>query len=100
MVGFQTHLNKAEAMRSDIANGNAIELLQNSISMMQIQSNKIVIDGQVANFIRDNIGVAVARLRVLFSEQWPQKKKHNYIPNVADYNWCESGNRSRFWFKL
>lgn len=79
--GFQVNLNKAEAALEDIANGNAIELPPDIISMMQIQSNKIVIDEQIANFIRDNVGVAIDRLRILFSEQWPPKQETYLYPD-------------------
>ena len=79
--GLQNELDKAEAMLESIASGKPIELPPDIMALAGLQSNHVIMDETFTDAIRDNVGVAFDRIKVLFSEEWPPKQETFSYPS-------------------
>ena len=73
--GLQNNLDKAEAMLKSIAAGKPITLPPDIMALSGLQSNQVIMDETFTDTIRDNVGVALDRIKVLFSEEWPPNQE-------------------------
>lgn len=79
--GLQNILDKAEAMLESIASGKPIDLPPDIMALAGLQSNQVIMDETFTDAIRDNVGVGLDRLKVLFSEEWPPKQETFSYPS-------------------
>lgn len=79
--GLQSNLDKAEAMLESIAAGKPIALPPDIMALAGLQSNQVIMNETFTDAIRDNVGVALDRIEVLFSEDWPPNQKTFTYPS-------------------
>lgn len=72
--GLQSNLDKAEAMLESISAGKPIALPPDIMALAGLQSNQVIMDETFTDAIRDNVGVGLDRIKILFSEEWPPQQ--------------------------
>lgn len=73
---YRAVLDKSEQLLKRIAAGQPIELPPSAVQAAGLDVGQIVLDETIAEFVRDNVGVATDRIGSLMASQWPPDQKH------------------------